>query len=165
MLLEIIATLAAGLFAGAAIYIDLAEQPARKQIDTATALTEWRPSYKRAAVVQLLLAAVGFLSAVAAWLMGGSVWWLVGGVLLVAVQQQASGSRHSREGPGSGTAIADPVVEITHGKKHHELGSLVDLHAVAVSYTNQAGAPKGKGSGLGLAPTRMEQKVRFDNIP
>ncbi len=85
MLPEIIATLAAGLFAGAAIYIDLAEQPARKQIDTATALKEWRPSYKRAAVVQPLLAAVGFLSAVAAWLMGGSVWWLIGGVLLVAV--------------------------------------------------------------------------------
>jgi uncharacterized membrane protein len=85
MLLEIIATLAAGLFAGAAIYIDLAEQPARKKIDIAAALTEWRPSYKRAAVVQPLLAAVGFLSALAAWLMGASVWWLVGGVLLVAV--------------------------------------------------------------------------------
>jgi uncharacterized membrane protein len=85
MLLEIIATLSAGLFAGAAIYIDLAEQPARKQIDTAAALKEWRPSYKRAAVVQPLLAAVGFLSALAAWLMGASVWWLVGGVLLVAV--------------------------------------------------------------------------------
>jgi uncharacterized membrane protein len=85
MLLEIIATLAAGLFAGAAVYIDLAEQPARKRIDTAAALAEWRPSYKRAAVVQPLLAAVGFLSAVAAWLMGGSAWWLAGGVLLVAV--------------------------------------------------------------------------------
>jgi hypothetical protein len=85
MLVEIIATLAAGLFAGAAIYIDLAEQPARNRIDIAAALTEWRPSYKRAAVVQPILAAVGFLSAVAAWLMGGSVWWLIGGVLLVAV--------------------------------------------------------------------------------
>ena len=85
MFLELLATLSAGLFAGAAIYIDLAEQPARKQIDTAAALTEWRPSYKRAAVVQPLLAGVGFLSAIAAWLMGGSVWWLVGGVLLVAV--------------------------------------------------------------------------------
>ncbi len=85
MFLEIIATLAAGLFAGAAVYIDLAEQPARKQIDTATALKEWRPSYKRAAVVQPLLAAVGFLSALAAWLSGASVWWLVGGGLLVAV--------------------------------------------------------------------------------
>ena len=85
MLLEIIATLSAGLFAGAAIYIDLAEQPARKQIDTAAALAEWRPSYKRAAVVQPLLAGVGFLSAIAAWLMGASVWWLVGGALLVAV--------------------------------------------------------------------------------
>jgi uncharacterized membrane protein len=36
-------------------------------------------------VVQPMLAAVGFLSALAAWLMGASVWWLVGGVLLVAV--------------------------------------------------------------------------------
>ena len=85
MLLEILATLSAGLFAGAAIYIDLAEQPARKHIDIAAALAQWRPSYKRAAVVQPLLAAVGFLSALAAWLMGASVWWLVGGVLLVAV--------------------------------------------------------------------------------
>src|SRR3712207_7179921 len=85
MLLEILATLAAGLFAGAAIYIDLAEQPARKKIDIAAALTEWRPSYKRAAVVQPLLAAVGFLSALATWLTGASIWWLVGGVLLVAV--------------------------------------------------------------------------------
>ncbi|MDQ3923578.1 MAG: DUF1772 domain-containing protein [Actinomycetota bacterium] len=85
MLLEIIATLAAGLFAGAAIYIDLAEQPARKKIDIAAALTEWRPSYKRAALVQPILAAVGFLSALAAWLTGASGWWLVGGVLLVAV--------------------------------------------------------------------------------
>jgi hypothetical protein len=75
MLLEMVATLAAGLFAGAAIYIDLAEQPARNRIDIAAALSEWRPSYKRAAVVQ----------PIAAWLMGGSVWWLVGGVLLVAV--------------------------------------------------------------------------------
>jgi uncharacterized membrane protein len=85
MFLELVATLSAGLFAGAAIYIDLAEQPARKQIDTAAALTEWRPSYKRAAIVQPLLAGVGFLSAVAAWLMGASAWWLVGAVLLVAV--------------------------------------------------------------------------------
>jgi hypothetical protein len=85
MFLEVLATLAAGLFAGAAIYIDLAEQPARKQIDTAAALKGWRPSYKRAAVVQPILAAIGFLSAIAVWLMGGSVWWLVSGVVLVAV--------------------------------------------------------------------------------
>ena len=36
-------------------------------------------------MVQPLLAVVGFLSALAAWLMGASAWWLVGGVLLVAV--------------------------------------------------------------------------------
>jgi uncharacterized membrane protein len=36
-------------------------------------------------VVQPLLAGVGFFSAVAAWLMGAGAWWLVGGILLVAV--------------------------------------------------------------------------------
>jgi hypothetical protein len=41
MLLELVATFAAGLFAGAAIYIDLAEQPARNRIDIAAAPTEW----------------------------------------------------------------------------------------------------------------------------
>ena len=71
MLLEIIATLAAGLFAGAAIYIDLAEQPARKQVDIAAALKEWRPSYKRAAVVQAFLAAAWVLWSGAGRVVGG----------------------------------------------------------------------------------------------
>ena len=85
MLLEMIATLAAGLFAGAAIFINLVEHPARMEGGTAAALKEWRPSYKKATLMQAPLAAVGFLSASAAWLMGGSVWWLVGGVLLGSV--------------------------------------------------------------------------------
>ena len=51
MLLEIIATFAAGLFAGAAIYIDLVEQPARNRLDIATALKEWRPSASSEQVV------------------------------------------------------------------------------------------------------------------
>jgi hypothetical protein len=85
MFLEIIATLAAGLFAGAAIFINLVEHPARMEGGTAAALKEWRPSYKKATLMQAPLAAVGFLSASAAWLMGGSVWWLVSGVVLVAV--------------------------------------------------------------------------------
>lgn len=85
MLLEMISTLLAGLFAGAAIYINLVEHPARMECGTSLAVTEFAPSYRRAAVMQGALAAAGFLSATAAWLMGSSVWWLVGGILLVAV--------------------------------------------------------------------------------
>jgi hypothetical protein len=85
MLLETIATLSAGLFAGAAIYISFVEHPARLECGTEVAIKEFAPSYRRATVMQVLLAVTGFLSATASWLMGKSFWWLVGGSMLVAV--------------------------------------------------------------------------------
>jgi uncharacterized membrane protein len=85
MLLEGIATLSAGLFAGAAIYLNLVEHPARMECGTELAVTEFAPSYRRATVMQVALAAAGFLSAAAIWLMGASLWWLIGGVIFIAV--------------------------------------------------------------------------------
>ncbi len=82
MLLEMLSTLSAGLFAGAAIYINLVEHPARMECGTILAVTEFAPSYHRATYLQAGLAAVGFLSAVAAWFMGASLWWLIGGIIL-----------------------------------------------------------------------------------
>ena len=63
MWLEMISTLSAGLFAGAAIYINLVEHPARMECGTVLAVTEFAPSYHRATYMQAGLAAVGFLSA------------------------------------------------------------------------------------------------------
>lgn len=85
MLLRMLSTLSAGLFAGAAIYINLVEHPARMECGAGLAVTEFAASYRRAAVLQGALGAIGFLSAVAAWLRGSSFWWLIGGVVLVAV--------------------------------------------------------------------------------
>lgn len=82
MLFEIVSTLSAGMFAGAAIYINLVEHPARMEGGTELALREFAPSYRRAAVLQGALAAIGLLSAIAAWFMGASFWWLVGGSVL-----------------------------------------------------------------------------------
>ena len=82
MLLEIFATLAAGLFSGASIYINLVEHPARTQCGTALALAQFAPSYKRATVMQASLAAAGFLLAIGAWILGAGVYWLAGGILL-----------------------------------------------------------------------------------
>src|SRR3712207_2740925 len=82
---ELIATLSSGLFAGASVYINLVEHPARMETGIRSALTEFAPSYKRATVTQVSLAVAGFLSALVAWRSRSDARWLVGGGLLVAV--------------------------------------------------------------------------------
>jgi len=84
-LLEILATLAAGLFTGAAIYITAVEHPARVSCGSALAVTEFRPSYERAAVMQATLALLGAFTAMVRWGLGGQLGWLIGGLLLGAV--------------------------------------------------------------------------------
>ncbi len=79
---EFIATLSAVLFCGAAIYINVAEHPARMGCDTKTAATVWAPSYKRATFMQASLAIVGFLAGAAVWLLGSGRIWLVGALLI-----------------------------------------------------------------------------------
>ncbi|HEV3340697.1 MAG TPA: DUF1772 domain-containing protein [Pirellulales bacterium] len=80
--MEFVATVCSALFAGAAIYVNAVEHPARMSCGAEAALAEWAPSYKRGTRMQAPLALIGFASAVAAWLAGSSVWWLVGGVVL-----------------------------------------------------------------------------------
>jgi uncharacterized membrane protein len=84
-MLETIAPLACGIFTGAAVYINLIEHPARMECGTRLAATEFAPSYRRASVMQASLAAIGFAAATAAWLMGASSCWLVGGIFLGSV--------------------------------------------------------------------------------
>jgi hypothetical protein len=85
MLLSNFATLATALFTGAAVYISLVEHPARLQCPTAHAVEQWRPSYKRAMVMQVPLAVVGSLLTIAAWLVGAGLTWLVAGLVLSSV--------------------------------------------------------------------------------
>lgn len=85
MTLAILATLCAGLFAGAAIYVTAVEHPARMACGTALALREFAPSYGRASVMQAALAILGLLAAVGAWWHTGHGGLLVGGLLLGAV--------------------------------------------------------------------------------
>ncbi|MGH7571391.1 MAG: DUF1772 domain-containing protein [Gemmatimonadota bacterium] len=85
MALEILATACAGLFAGAAIYVSVAEHPARLECGGAVAVREFAPSYRRAAIMQASLAVLGLLAAVGAWWRVGHAGLLVGGLLLGAV--------------------------------------------------------------------------------
>ncbi len=80
--MQLIATLCCALFAGAAVYINAVEHPARMSCGTEAAATEWVPSYQRATWMQAPLAIIGFMCALIAWLAGSSISWLVGGILL-----------------------------------------------------------------------------------
>ena len=77
-----IAIWATGLFAGAALYVTLVEHPARMRCGTELAITEFGPSYKRAAVLQSVLAVVGTLAGVVGGLPSRSTAWLTGSLLL-----------------------------------------------------------------------------------
>jgi len=79
---EFIAALSAALFAGAALYINLAEHPARRGLDTRMAALHWAASYKRATWMQAPLALLSFLSGVVAWSMGAGTGWLVAALLI-----------------------------------------------------------------------------------
>ena len=49
------------LFTGGAIYVSVAERPARLGLNDRGLLTEWKLSYKRGAIMQVSLALVAFL--------------------------------------------------------------------------------------------------------
>jgi hypothetical protein len=83
--LAIAATAATGLFAGAAVYISLVEHPARMACGPAVAIRQFRPSYRRAAVMQVTLALVGTGAALARFAWGGHAGWLAGALLLASV--------------------------------------------------------------------------------
>jgi Domain of unknown function (DUF1772) len=84
MLMAHVALVVAAAFAGAAVYVAAVEQPARLALDDRAALTQWKPSYARGKVMQAALAALGGALALWIWWDGGTLLWLVGGIVLFA---------------------------------------------------------------------------------
>jgi len=79
---EIAALASAPLFAGAAAYVTLVEHPARVSCGAALAVAEFRPTYRRGAVMQAGLAVVGLAASVVAWAGDRDVRVLLAGLLL-----------------------------------------------------------------------------------
>ena len=80
--LELVAVLSAALFAGASLYINVVEHPARMGLETRVAALQWAPSYKRATWMQAPLALLSFVCGGALWLLGAGIGWLAAAVLV-----------------------------------------------------------------------------------
>jgi uncharacterized membrane protein len=84
MLAGQLALIVAAVFSGAALYVNVAEHPARMHLDVRGMLTEWKPAYKRGFLMQAPLAIVGFLLGTLAWWQTGSWLFLDGAILILA---------------------------------------------------------------------------------
>ena len=79
-----LALIVAAVFSGAAIYVNVAEQPARFTLDDRALLAEWKPSYKRGFAMQAPLALAGFALGLIAWWQTRDLLFLGGGIAMLA---------------------------------------------------------------------------------
>ena len=80
----LLAFAAASGFVGAALYINLVEQPARLALDARSMVREWVPSNRRGFVLLSVLAIISACLASGEFAQTGDVRWLIGGTVVLA---------------------------------------------------------------------------------
>lgn len=84
MLVGHLALIVAAVFSGAAVYVSAVEHPARFRLEDRALLEEWKPSYKRGAMMQAPLALAGFALGMVAWWQARDLLFLAGGIAMLA---------------------------------------------------------------------------------
>jgi hypothetical protein len=79
-----LALIAAALFTGAAVYVSVAEQPARLALDDRASLAEWKAAYHRGFAMQGPLALIGFSLGLVAARTEMDWRWVAGAFMLLA---------------------------------------------------------------------------------
>jgi len=83
MVAGLLALTVAAIFSGAAIYVLAVEHVAREALDDGAALTEWKPSYTRGAVMQASIALIGTALGAWGWWDTRVPWFAVGALLML----------------------------------------------------------------------------------
>ena len=133
---EFLAILCAAVFAGAAIYINLVEHPARMSLDTRAAAAQWAPSYRRATLMQAPLAILSFLAGCTAWFLGGGAAWLIAALLIGAVVPFTliviKPANDKLLAPGRDLASADTRALLERWGRLHAVRSLLSVLSTVV---------------------------------
>ena len=134
--LEFLATLSAALFAGAALYINVVEHPARMGLETRLAALQWAPSYQRATWLQAPLALVSLISGVLVWLLAGGAGWLIGALLVGAVVPFTFGvimpTNHRLRAPGRDLSSAETRGLLVRWGQLHAVRTALSLAGTAL---------------------------------
>ena len=148
MLVALLALTAAALFTGAAMYISIAEHPARLGLSDREALAQWKPSYKAAVPMQAGLALVSALLGIWAWLDQGAIGYLVAALLIFAVIPftlfgiMTTNNRMMATAPDA--ANAETRAMLLRWGKLHWVRNLLGLAAVA-TYVRRPFVKQGAG--------------------
>lgn len=84
MTIGLLALTVAAIFTGAAVYVNVAEQPARLTLDDRALLAEWKPAYQRGFAMQAPLALLGSVLGMIAWWQTAHPAYLMGAFAMIA---------------------------------------------------------------------------------
>src|SRR5271165_4069016 len=133
VLLEFIATFAAAMFAGAALYANVAEHPARMTLETRYAAAQWAPSYRRATWMQAPLALLSLMAGLGSWLMDASFGWAIAALLIgAAVPFTFIGimpTNRALLAPGRDLSTAETRALLEHWAKLHAVRTVLSVAA------------------------------------
>ena len=141
LLLKFIATFAAAMFAGAALYVNVVEHPARMTLDTQFAAAQWAPSYQRATWMQAPLASLSLVAGLGSWLLGGGLGWAIAALLIGAVVPFTfvgiMPTNRALLAPGSDLAAAATRALLERWTKLHAVRTVLSL-AATILYVSLA---------------------------